>query len=227
MSSIPDSRSILVAIPAYNAAETLAELIERIRRAVPNIPILVINDGSGDQTEAVATAAQVRVISFPQNRGKGAALRAAFRYALENRYEGVVTIDADLQHLPEEIPLFLERYDGKSILMGTRQIDTEVMPFGRWVSNNWTSMIVSIFSTRRVRDSQSGFRLIPITVLKSLVLHTDRYDLESELLFKAGALRTLVREVPVTTVYRESRSYIAPFRDTGRFIRQTWKRIWM
>lgn len=219
--------SVLVIIPAYNAEQTLAELIERIRKSAPGVPALVVDDGSTDSTAEIASAAGVAIISFPQNRGKGAGLRAGFRYAIENNYSAVVTIDADLQHLPEEIPLFLERNDSKSILMGTRLINTEVMPFGRWVSNNWTSLIVSVFSSRRVRDSQSGFRLIPCSVLKSLNLNSDRYDLESELLFKAGGLHAPVREVPVTTVYRNSKSHIAPLRDTGRFIRQTWKRIWM
>ena len=148
--------SVLVIIPAYNAEQTLAELIERIRKSAPGVPILVVDDGSTDSTAQIASTAGVAIVSFPQNRGKGAGLRAGFRYAIENSYGAVVTIDADLQHLPEEIPLFLERNDSKSILMGTRLINTEVMPFGRWVSNNWTSLIVSIFSSRRVRDSQSG-----------------------------------------------------------------------
>lgn len=218
--------TVLILIPVYNGEQTLSELVGRIRR-VTQMPILVVNDGSTDSTQTVAEAAGVELISFPKNRGKGAALRAGFKYAVEHEFGAVITLDADLQHLPEEIPLFLERHDEKSILIGTRAITRELMPFGRWVSNNWTSAIVSVFSCGRMRDSQSGYRLIPTTVLKSLNLNSDRYDLESELLFKAGALHVSVREVPVSTVYRDSPSHIAPLRDTGRFIRQTWKRIWL
>ena len=218
---------ILIVIPCYNAAGSLAELIHRIQAAAPKIDILTIDDGSTDETTKVAADSGVTLLSFPDNRGKGAALRAGFKYALANGYEAVVTIDSDLQHLPEEIPLFIQKFDGESLLLGTRLIDPELMPIGRCLSNNWTSMIVSVFSSRRVRDSQSGFRLIPCSILRTLNLESDRYDMESELLFKAGALSAPVGEVPIATVYTNSTSHISPFRDTGRFIRQTWKRIWM
>jgi glycosyltransferase involved in cell wall biosynthesis len=218
---------VLALIPAYNAESTLVELVERIRSTVSDMPILVVNDGSRDKTSELAESCAVEILSFQHNRGKGAALRAGFKYAIANGFDAVVTIDADLQHLPEEIPRFLARFDRHSLLLGTRRIDPEVMPVGRCLSNNWTSMIVSVFSSRRVRDSQSGFRLIPCRLLEALNLDSDRYDMESELLFKAGALATPVGEVPITTVYRNSPSHISPLRDTGRFIRQTWKRIWM
>jgi glycosyltransferase involved in cell wall biosynthesis len=220
------SRTLIV-IPCYNAAGTLDELVQRIRAAVPGTEMLAIDDGSTDETSKIATDAGIVMLSFPDNRGKGAALRAGFKYALANGYDAVITIDSDLQHLPEEIPNFTERFDGQSLLLGTRRIDPEVMPVGRCLSNNWTSMIVSVFSSRRVRDSQSGFRLIPCSILRTLNLESNRYDMESELLFKAGALSAPVGEVPISTVYRNSTSHIAPLRDTGRFIRQTWKRIWM
>ncbi|MFZ1683078.1 MAG: glycosyltransferase family 2 protein [Candidatus Zixiibacteriota bacterium] len=227
MSSASRDYRILIVIPCYNAAGSLEELVQRIRVSVPGTDILAIDDGSTDETSRVATDTGVTLLSFPDNRGKGAALRAGFKYALASGYEAVVTIDSDLQHVPEEIPNFIEKFDGHSLLLGTRRIDPEVMPIGRCLSNNWTSMIVSVFSSRRVRDSQSGFRLIPCSILRTLNLESDRYDMESELLFKAGALSAPVGEVPIATVYRNSTSHISPFRDTGRFIRQTWKRIWM
>ncbi len=152
---------VLILIPVYNGERTLAELIVRIRQTVPDLSILIVNDGSTDSTQRVAESAGTEMISFSQNQGKGAALRAGFKYAIEHGFGAVVTLDCDLQHLPEEIPRFLDRNDGKSILMGTREIARELMPFGRWVSNNWTSSIVSIFSSRRVRDSQSGYRSDP------------------------------------------------------------------
>ena len=220
------AKRILVVVPAYNAGRYLSELVPRIRRFVSDSDLLIVNDGSTDNTLDLLRDLHVNFISFRENRGKGAALSAAFDYAIRNEYRSVLTIDADLQHLPEEIPGFIEAEDGRRLIIGTRHMNLKIMPFPRWLSNNLTSLIISIFSKARIRDSQSGFRLIPTAVLKAMPLKTVRYDFESEMLFKAGALGCKVGEVPISTVYETSRSYINPFRDTLRFVRQIWKRIW-
>jgi glycosyltransferase involved in cell wall biosynthesis len=217
---------ILVVVPAYNAGRYLRELVPRIRRFVPDSDLLLINDGSTDDTLDILKELHVNFISFHDNRGKGAALKAAFDYAIRNDYRSVLTIDADLQHLPEEIPGFFAAEDGRRLIIGTRRMNLKIMPLARWLTNNLTSLIISIFSKARVRDSQSGFRLIPTAVLKAMPLKTVRYDFESEMLFKAGALGCEMGEVPISTVYQTSHSYINPFRDTLRFVRQIWKRIW-
>jgi glycosyltransferase involved in cell wall biosynthesis len=225
---VDDSRqkSILVVIPAYNAARYLPELVARVRRFVRAQDFLIVNDGSTDSTVEILRDLQVNFISFPHNRGKGAALAAAFDYAITHDYQSVLTLDADLQHLPEEIPRFFEATDGRSLIIGTRTINLKIMPFSRWLTNNLTSLIISIFSSARVRDSQSGFRMVPSSALKAMPLKSIKYDFESEMLFKAGALGCPIGEVPISTVYEHSASYINPFNDTFRFIRQIWKRIW-
>jgi glycosyltransferase involved in cell wall biosynthesis len=131
---------------------------------------LFVNDGSTDDTLDVLKSEDVSYISFTENRGKGAALQAGFCYAQEQGYRSVLTIDSDLQHLPEEIPRFLAADDGNTLIVGTRSIRLKQMPFERWLSNNLCSLIISIFSTQRVRDSQSGFRLIPTSALKAIHL---------------------------------------------------------
>ncbi len=218
--------TVLVIVPAYNAAKYLPELIPRLRQYVCDENLLVINDGSTDDSLHKLKELKVNYLSYPQNRGKGAALVAGFNYARENGYRSVLTIDADLQHLPEDIPSFFAVDNGETVVIGTRKMNPKIMPFDRWLTNNLTSLIISIFSTARVRDSQSGYRLIPATLLKAAPLKTIKYDLESEMLFKAGAARFAVGEVPIATVYAGSHSYINPIIDTGRFIRQIWKRIW-
>jgi glycosyltransferase involved in cell wall biosynthesis len=218
--------SILVLVPAYNAAKYLPELIPRLREFVCDENLLVINDGSSDNTNSILKDMNVNFLSFPHNKGKGAALLAGFDYAIENKFRSVLTIDADLQHLPEEIPGFFAKDDGNTVVIGTRYMDPRVMPTDRRLTNNLTSVIISIFSTSRVRDSQSGYRLIPTSLLKSVPLKTIKYDLESEMLFKAGAAGFAIKEVPISTIYEGSHSYINPIKDTGRFIRQIWKRIW-
>ena len=213
-------------VPAYNAARYLPELVSRIRKYVCDSNLLIVDDGSTDATVDLLKNLNVNFISFRQNRGKGAALAAAFDYAVKQDYRSVLTIDADLQHLPEEIPRFFAADNGRQLIIGTRKMNLKIMPFGRWLTNNLTSIIISIFSAKRVRDSQSGFRLIPTSVLRAIPLKTIKYDFESEMLFKAGALGCPIGEVPVSTVYEESLSYINPSKDTFRFIRQIWKRIW-
>ncbi|UCC43884.1 MAG: glycosyltransferase family 2 protein [Candidatus Zixiibacteriota bacterium] len=220
------SYSALVIIPAYNASEYLRELIERLTVYVCPENLLFIDDGSTDNSLDILRDRQVAHVHFASNAGKGAALMAGFRYALEKGYRSVLTIDADLQHLPEEIPRFYAEDDGHTLVIGTRSIKLPVMPFARCLTNYLTSLIVSVFSSQRVRDSQSGFRLIPTSLLRLLPLSTVGYDLESEMLFKAGLLGCRIREVPVSTVYEGSHSYISPIGDTLRFVRQIWRRIW-
>ncbi len=216
----------LVIVPAFNAARYLPELLTRLKRYVCEEHLLIVDDGSTDDTLRLLKKNNVNYISFPQNRGKGAALMAGFEYAIGNGYRSVLTIDADLQHLPEEIPRFFALDDGQRVLLGVRKISLTQMPFARWLTNNLTSVIISIFSNQRVRDSQSGFRLIPTNVLKAIQLKTVNYDFESEMLFKAGSLGCSMVEVPISTVYEGSHSYINPLVDTLRFIRQIFKRVW-
>ena len=219
--------SVLVVVPSYNASEYIPELAKRLRAFVCDSNLLFVNDGSQDNTLELIKEHNLNHINFPVNKGKGAALKAAFDYAIENNYRSVLTIDVDLQHLPEDIPKFFALDNGKRLIMGTRDISMEKdMPFQRWLTNNLTSLIISIFSTQRVRDSQSGYRLIPTELLKALRLKTIGYDFESEMLFKAGVVGCEVAEVPIATIYDGSTSYINPYKVTLRFIRQIWKRIW-
>ncbi|MHC4628057.1 MAG: glycosyltransferase family 2 protein [Planctomycetota bacterium] len=218
--------SVLVLIPAYNAALHLPELISRLSQYVCSDNLLIVNDGSTDGTLDIIREQEVNYICFSQNKGKGAALMAGFEHAVKCGYRSVLTLDADLQHLPEEVCRFYAVDDGRHVVVGTRRMSLRNMPFDRWLTNNLTSIIISIFSRARVRDSQSGFRLIPTRLLRAISLKTVDYDFESEMLFKAGALGFGMAEVPITTVYEGSRSYINPFKDTLRFVRQIWKRIW-
>ena len=202
------AEAALVLIPAYNAAKYLDELIPRCREYVCDENLLFVNDGSTDDTLALLKKHGVNYITFPENRGKGAALKAGYAYGIERGYRSVLTLDADLQHLPEDLPRFFALDDGRRIVIGTRRMDLAIMPFARWLTNNLTSMIISVFSTQRVRDSQSGYRLIPTKVLRAIPLRTVGYDFESELLFKAGALRVTVAEVEIATIYEDRKSVV-------------------
>ncbi len=214
-------------IPAYNASRTITELIQRVREFVDRQDVVVIDDGSQDETSPLALLAGAAVLMHDGNKGKGEALKTGFGFVLAHDYSAVITMDADLQHAPDSIPDFIqEAQDFSGILIGTRERNLKIMPFARWVTNQLTSVIVSILSGVTVRDSQSGYRLIPIEVLRAVQLRSSKYDLESEILIKAARKGFGIGEVPISTIYQDGKSFINPLVDTGRFIRLMWHSLW-
>ena len=151
-------------------------------------------------------------------------MREAFAVAARDKYSAVLTIDADLQHPPHHLPEFIAA-DG-DIVIGTRTFTLRIMPLSRVVTNFLTSIIISIWSGCIIHDSQSGYRLLKVSLLSQLAMRSGRYDFESELLFRAGKLPIRVRDVPIETIYEGSASYINPMHDTLRFIRLIWQRLW-
>lgn len=216
---------ILILVPAYNAGKYLRELIERIKKSAPSSDTLIINDGSTDDTGMILNELNINHLTNFPNRGKGYSLKRGFDYAIQNGYDYVVTIDADLQHLPEEIPRFTNRAGEAEIYVGTRNLRSKDMPPHRKLSNWLTSLIISVFSGKRIRDSQTGYRMISTGLLKSLNVTSVKYDFESEQLFQAGRLSVKFAEIPISTVYEGSHSYINPLKDTTRFIRLILRRI--
>ena len=145
---------ILVAIPAYNAANTIPTLVDQLEKLYPHIAILVVDDGSTDATDEVVRVHGATIINHDQNLGKGMALRTAFNFAMENEFDAVVTMDADLQHDPMEVQLFLEEFvDDATILLGVRHLGPG-MPFSRKISNTLSTFVASVFAGVRIHDSQ-------------------------------------------------------------------------
>lgn len=218
----------LLVIPAYNAAEHLGELIERVFRLYPRRNILVINDGSSDNTARILHERGVRQITFVCNRGKGAALLAGYRRGQALGYTAVISMDADLQHTPEEINTLIDahRRQPSAVIIGSRMSDPRSMPQPRRLSNNLTSLIVSIFSGRRIRDTQSGFRLVPLCLMRGMSVRSQGFALESEIAFNLGMRGAVFRDVPISVIYRGTPSHIHPLFDTLRFAALIWRRLW-
>ncbi|HDL04070.1 MAG TPA: glycosyltransferase family 2 protein [candidate division Zixibacteria bacterium] len=218
-------KKILILVPAYNAGKYLAELTSRISKAAPNCDLLIINDGSIDNSADILETLDVEYLTNDPNMGKGATLQRGFDYAVEHGYDYVLTIDADLQHLPEEIPRFLDYRPYADLYIGTRDLRSMEMPPHRKLSNYLTSLIISIFSGRRIRDSQTGYRMISTELIKALKQTYIGYMFESEQLFLAGKMNLDIAEIPISTIYEDSPSFINPLMDTARFVKLIWKRI--
>jgi glycosyltransferase involved in cell wall biosynthesis len=217
-----------VLIPAYNASNTILELISQISTYLPQKNIIVVDDGSEDQTTQKAKKTAAVVLKHPQNRGKGEALKTGFHYAAEKEYANVITLDADLQHDPVLIQSFVDRAQNNDsdIILGTREMNLKIMPFLNLLTNQLTSVIISIFTGKIMKDTQSGYRLTKVEVFNSLDLKSKKYDLESEILLKAGRKGFKIDSVGISTIYTGGRSFISPLADTLRFIFLLWRSLW-
>lgn len=208
-------------IPAYNAGAHLNAVIDRVAAYVPRGRIVVVDDGSADDTRAVAERAGVVVEIHPANRGKGAAIRSGIARAATLGVPYAILLDADGQHNPDEIPRFLENAHatGADMVVGNRLADSANMPWLRKATNHVTSAVVSLLAGRRVPDSQNGYRLIRLALFGRFPLTTSRYEIESEMIIRAGRAGGTITSVPVETIYGGEKSFINPFVDTGRFLR--------
>ena len=208
-----------VVIPAYDAAETVGPLVERVKAL--GFDVVVVDDGSSDATAAVASKHGAVVISHLTNRGKGHALQTGFEYARRMNFDGVVTMDSDGQHDPQEIPQLIRAGEVQhaGIVLGNRMADGRGMPRLRWKTNRLMSAVVSTVVRQVIADSQCGFRMIRKEVLDNVPVRAARFEVETELLLKAAAKRWKIVSVPVRTIYDEHhRSHIKPVRDGLRFI---------
>lgn len=212
---------IAAVVPAYNAARHLDGVLRGLLEVLPPGHIIVVDDGSRDDTAAVARRSGVRVIAHAGNRGKGAALRTGFDAATTMAgIDAVVMLDADGQHDPAEIPRFAAAFanGAAELVIGNRMDTPGAMPPLRVFTNRLTSGIISLLARSRVPDTQNGYRLAGTDLLRRIRLETNRYEIESELIIKASRAGARIASVPVRSIYGSERSAIHPLRDTGRFI---------
>jgi glycosyltransferase involved in cell wall biosynthesis len=212
---------ILILIPAYNAGRWLNQLIERMPPDVDRSDILIVDDGSTDDTLPIAQRCGVSVTSHGRNLGKGAALKTGFDAGISRGYDLILTLDADLQHPPEWIPLLARPIlaGEADLVIGARSRQETSMSSVRRFSNALTSALISWRVGQKIPDSQSGFRAIRSGILKEIQLTTSRYETETELLIKAADRGFRIGHVPIPTIYAGETSSIRHVVDTCRFIR--------
>lgn len=209
---------VLLLVSAFNAEQTLGELISRASNYLSVNDMLVVDDGSTDGTRDVAKGSGAMVLSHEINLGKGEALKTGFAYAIAKNYDAVITIDADLQHPPELIPEFIRAGTSADIVLGCRRFSLKTMPPDRVFSNTMTSLILSILLRKRIPDSQCGYRLIKTAPLKAITLRSSRFELESELIIRFARARYKFAFVEIPVIYNKEKSKIKRFSDTMAFI---------
>ena len=209
---------IAVIIPALNAERTLARVVVDARLQLE--PVLVIDDGSSDATGEVAAAVGATVIRHPVNRGKGGALKTGFTWALENGFDGVITLDADGQHLASEIPKFLREREssGADLIIGGRSHLFEQMLPRRRMANRFSAACIAFASGVKITDSQSGFRFYSANLMRNVQLRANGFDMESEVIVRAGRRKFAVVTIPIELGFVDgiATSHYKPLKDTLR-----------
>jgi glycosyltransferase involved in cell wall biosynthesis len=208
---------VFALIPAYQEAPRVAAVVQATRQ---HLPVFVVDDGSTDDTASMAEAAGATVIRQVPNAGKGAALRAGFRHALADGAAAVVTLDADGQHDPAEIPAFLAAFRDRrpGLIVGRR--DFSAMPVVRRLSNVLGGAAVSLALGRSVPDNQSGYRLIGRELMRAMADSDESgFEFEVEMIARCVALGLPLDWVPIRTIYAGEPSHIQPWRHLTEFVR--------
>jgi glycosyltransferase involved in cell wall biosynthesis len=197
-----------------------------LREALPELDVLVVDDGSTDETGARALAAGARVLRHDVNQGKGAALQTGFDAAVASGADAVLALDADGQHDPASAARLLAELAQADVVVGSRNADRRGMPWLRRATNDVTSWWVSRLAGQRIEDSQSGYRAIRADVLRRVRPESRRFEYESEFLVAAARAGFRIGFAPIPTLYNAPGSHIHPFRDTLRFVRFVWRHLW-
>jgi len=224
-------------IPAYQDEKHIADIVRRTRERLDHV--LVVDDGSSDQTGQRAREAGAEVITHAQNKGKGEAIKTGLAHWLatanpsRSRDGGfdpevmwVSLLDSDGQHLPEEIDRFVAaaaRATQPTFLIGSRMNNLTGMPLIRRVVNRCMSKQISRVCRQEIPDTQCGFRMLDRQLIPQLLGGGDRFDYETEVLIIASRKSYRIESVPITTVYTDQVSKIRPMRDAIRFLKLMWR----
>jgi len=213
-------KKILAVIPAYNESALIFQVVRSARRF---LPVLVVDDGSTDETARLSAIAGAEVLRQVPNQGKGAALRAGFRWALAHGYDAVVTLDGDGQHDPTEIQKFVqaEAIKPADLIIGQRSFNK--MPWVRRLANTSGRWLFTWAMGQPIPDNQSGYRLLSRRFMVRLLDSTEQgFEFEVEMLATCLKSGCSLRWVPIRTIYAGESSHIHPLAHIVNFLRIVW-----
>jgi len=218
----PHRQHICAIIPTYNNAGTILDVVRRTHEQLADI--IVVNDGCTDDTPARLGTLDfpVTIVSFDRNKGKGRALAAGFRKAMEMGFDYALTIDADGQHYPEDIPVMLQAlnvHPGRVILVGSRQFTDQNMPGKSKFANRFSNFWFRLQTTVNLPDTQTGMRIYRLDCLYGLNILTSRYEAELELLVFAAWNNVQLVPVPIRVYYPPKEERVSHFRPVRDFTR--------
>jgi glycosyltransferase involved in cell wall biosynthesis len=204
-----------------NEGAAIGPLVEAVRRHMPQV--LVVDDGSSDDTPRIAIQAGAEVLSQTRTQGKGAALQRGWKHVHQRGFAWALTLDGDGQHCPEDIPAFFAcgKETSAALVIGNRMSEVSKMPWLRRMTNRWMSQRLSVLTGQALPDTQCGFRLVNLDKCLSLGLRTRHFEIESEVLLGFLAAGHRVEFVGIRTVYKSEHSKINPWKDAFR-----WWRWW-
>jgi glycosyltransferase involved in cell wall biosynthesis len=217
-------------IPAYNPGPELGPLLDELDGVLGKERVVVIDDGS-EHGDFASLEAKGFTVLHVVHGGKGWALQQGFTWARERGWLWAITMDADGQHAPGDLPGFLDAIErgGGDLLLGNRMEHVHAMPWLRRLTNWSTSWVIAHMAGQRIPDAQSGYRAVRLAILDAFSLVTKNFDMESEILMRASWAGFRIVPVPIQTIYRGGESHISKRRDTLRFLRlmrsaRRWRR---
>jgi glycosyltransferase involved in cell wall biosynthesis len=213
-------------IPCFNEASSIAPLVRLLLQYLPLV--IVVDDGSTDDTALKAKNAGALVIRHGQNQGKGAALQTGLSHVRNLGFEYAVTLDGDGQHSPLDLPVLLKKAEETNapLTIGNRMPQAEAMPWVRRRVNRWMSQKLSQHARRHLPDTQSGYRVIHLQTWAALSLSARRFEVESEMLMAFLAAKHHVEFVPIRVIASARKSRIHPVSDSLRWIKWWLKMNW-
>ena len=209
-------------IPCWNEAQTIASLVHSVRRHIPNV--VVVDDGSRDNTAKLAADAGALVVSHPRNFGKGAAVKTGLTAAMRKGFDRALLMDGDGQHCPDDIPAFVQKAERTqaALVIGNRMQDAMSIPWVRRQVNRWMSRQISRRVGENLPDTQCGFRLVDLKIWAALPCRARHFEIESEMLVTFLDAGCRVEFVPIQVIGRAAHSHINPLTDAWRW-RQWWR----
>lgn len=212
-----NSHKYCVIIPAYREAHRIGKVVKQVLKHIS--AVVVIDDGSTDDTAEEARRAGATVLCHSTNKGKAAALNTGFSYAGKSGFDAVITLDGDGQHDPDDIPRFVDAYirTGFPAQIGNRMANPGGMPLIRRWTNRFTSWLLSREMKQHVPDTQNGYRLYRCDILPLVWTEAGRFAAESEILLRIADHGFSIGSVPIKTVYRDEKSKVNPIKDAIGF----------